>query len=135
MCKCWASLVVQLVRICLQCRRPWFNSWVRKIPGEGIGYRFLYSWASLVFQMVKNHLQCGRPGFDPWVGKIPWRKAWQPTPVFLPGESSWTEEPGRLQSTGSQRIKNQTQLRKEAQQAKCVYVNSKLLIYPSPSPL
>ena len=23
---------------------------------------------------------------DPWVGKIPWRKAWQPTPVFLPGE-------------------------------------------------
>ena len=28
-----------------------------------------------------------RRGFDPWVGKIPWRKAWQPTPVFLPGES------------------------------------------------
>ena len=28
-----------------------------------------------------------RPGFDPWVGKIPWRRAWQPTPVFLPGES------------------------------------------------
>ena len=26
-------------------------------------------------------------GFNPWVGKIPWRKAWQPTPVFLPGES------------------------------------------------
>ena len=23
-------------------------------------------------------------GFDPWVGKIPWRKAWQPTPAFLP---------------------------------------------------
>ena len=23
----------------------------------------------------------------PWVGKIPWRRAWQPTPVFLPGES------------------------------------------------
>ena len=23
----------------------------------------------------------------PWVGKIPWRKKWQPTPVFLPGES------------------------------------------------
>ena len=28
-----------------------------------------------------------RPGFDPWVGKIPWRRKWQPTPVFLPGES------------------------------------------------
>ena len=25
--------------------------------------------------------------FDPWVGKIPWRRKWQPTPVFLPGES------------------------------------------------
>ena len=28
-----------------------------------------------------------RHGFDPWVGKIPWRRAWQPTPAFLPGES------------------------------------------------
>ena len=26
-------------------------------------------------------------GFNSWVGKMPWRKAWQPTPVFLPGES------------------------------------------------
>ena len=25
--------------------------------------------------------------FDPWIGKIPWRRKWQPTPVFLPGES------------------------------------------------
>ena len=31
-------------------------------------------------------LQCRRPGFDPWIGKIPWRKEWQPTPVFSPGE-------------------------------------------------
>ena len=29
--------------------------------------------------MVKNQ-------FDPWFGKIPWRREWQPTPVFLPGE-------------------------------------------------
>ena len=28
-----------------------------------------------------------RRGFHPWVGKIPWRRAWQPTAVFLPGES------------------------------------------------
>ena len=28
-----------------------------------------------------------RHNFDPWVGKIPWRRAWKPTPVFLPGES------------------------------------------------
>ena len=30
--------------------------------------------------------QCRRYGFDPWVRKIPWRREWQPTPVFLPGE-------------------------------------------------
>ena len=32
-------------------------------------------------------LRYRRRGFDPWVRKIPWRKAWQPSPVFLPGES------------------------------------------------
>ena len=25
--------------------------------------------------------------FDPWVRKIPWKRAWQPTPEFLPGKS------------------------------------------------
>ena len=30
---------------------------------------------------------CKRRGFHPWVGKIHWRRAWQPTPVFLPGKS------------------------------------------------
>ena len=44
-------------------------------------------WASLMAQMVKNLLQCRRPGFDHLVGKIPWRRKWQLTPVFLPGES------------------------------------------------
>ena len=28
-----------------------------------------------------------RHGFDPLVWKIPWKRAWQPTPLFLPGES------------------------------------------------
>ena len=34
--------------------------------------------------------QCRRPKrhrFDPWVRKLPWRRAWQLTPVFSPGES------------------------------------------------
>ena len=39
-----------------------------------------------------------RHGFYPWVGKIPLRRTWQPTSVFLPGESSWTEEPGGRQA-------------------------------------
>ena len=48
--------------------------------------------------------RCKRCRFDPWVGKIPWRRARQPTPVFLPGESPWTEEPVGLQSMGSLRV-------------------------------
>ena len=31
--------------------------------------------------------QCRRHRSNPWVRKIPWRRKWQPTPVFLPGES------------------------------------------------
>ena len=44
-------------------------------------------WASLVAQRLKHLPSMGRPGFDPWVGKIPWRRKWQPTPVFLTGDS------------------------------------------------
>ena len=49
--------------------------------------------------VVKNHLQCRRlrrPRFNPWVGKIPWRRAWQPTPVFLSGESHEQRSPTEL---------------------------------------
>ena len=31
--------------------------------------------------------RCKRHRFNPWFRKIPWRRAWQPTPVFLPIES------------------------------------------------
>ena len=63
-----------------------------------IGARFwgLNTWCTAllgVFQMalvVKNPSanaeNITRCGFDPWVRKIPWRRKWQPTPVFLPGE-------------------------------------------------
>ena len=45
------------------------------------------------------------PGFNPWVGKIPWRRKWQPTSVFLPGEShGLSEEPGGLQFMGLQEL-------------------------------
>ena len=55
--------------------------------------------ASLVTQ-CRICLPCGRSGFDPWVGKVPWRNPlqwvplqWQPTPVFLPGESHGQRSP------------------------------------------
>ena len=49
----------------------------------------------------RRHRRCW---LYPWVGKIPRRRAWQPTPVFLPGESPRTEELAGLQSVGSQRV-------------------------------
>ena len=45
-----------------------------------------------------------RDTFDAYVGKIPWRRACQYTPLFLSEESPWTEEPGKLQSMGLQRV-------------------------------
>ena len=56
-------------------------------PGEGIEYSLQYSWASLVAQMIKNPPAM----WETWVQSLgwedPWRRAWQPTPVFFPGES------------------------------------------------
>ena len=51
---------------------------------------------ALVAQMVKSLPAVWQTEFDPWVAKIPWRRKWQPTRVFLPGEFHWMEEPGRL---------------------------------------
>ena len=53
--------------------------------GEGIGYPLQYSWASLAAQLVKNLPAMQETWVQSLVGKIPWR-AWQLTPVFLPGE-------------------------------------------------
>ena len=43
-------------------------------------------WASLVAQRVKNPCNAGDLGSIPGLGKSLWRRKWQPTPVFLPGE-------------------------------------------------
>ena len=40
---------------------------------------------SLVAPAIKNLIQ--QTQFSSWVGKISWRRTWQPTPIFLPGES------------------------------------------------
>ena len=42
-------------------------------------------------------LQCRRPSFNPWVGEIPWRRAWQSTLVFLPGEPHGQRSYGQQQ--------------------------------------
>ena len=56
-----------------------------------------------VAQTVKNAHIVG----DDWVGKIPWRRAWQYTPVFLPGESHGQRSlVGYSQPGGSQRVRH-----------------------------
>ena len=47
----------------------------------------------------------GDLGLIPELGRS-WRRAWEPTPVFLQGESPWTEEPGMLQPMGLQRVRH-----------------------------
>ena len=64
-------MVDQLVRIHLQWRRPWFDSWVGKIRwrrGEGTGYPLPCSWASLVAQRVKNLTAMQ----ETWVWSLSW---------------------------------------------------------------
>ena len=55
---------------------------------------FVYCWAFAGFPGSSVIcLPCRRPPvvqecrFHPWFGKICWRRKWQPTPVFFPGES------------------------------------------------
>ena len=66
---------------------------------------YITNLAPVGIEFGTRHLELGFPGvasgkepacqcrrhkrhwFDPWVGKILWRRKWQPTPVFLPGES------------------------------------------------
>ena len=64
-------------------------------PAEGVDYPLQCSWASLMTQTVKNLPAMQRLGYNPWIEKIHWRRPWQPTLTFLPGESLWTEVPGR----------------------------------------
>ena len=49
-------------------------------------------------------LQCRRPGFDSWVGKIPLEKEMASHSSILDWRIPWTEEPGGLQSMGSQEL-------------------------------
>ena len=101
---------------CRRRKRHGFDPWVRKIPWRKAWQPtpvFLPCdpWtgsqeleASLVAQRVKICLHCRRPGFNPWVGKIPWRREVATHCKILAWRIPWTEEPGRLQSLGLQRV-------------------------------
>ena len=48
-----------------------------------------------------------------------WRKKWQPIPVFLSGESPWTEEPGGLQSKGHKELDTTERLNNNISESEC----------------
>ena len=62
----------------------------RTVKSQWLHTREFHTWLVLnpgppqVVLVVKNG---PANASDPWVRRIPWRRAWQPTPVFLPGES------------------------------------------------
>ena len=94
----WASLVAQLVNPPAMQETP-----VQFMSQEDLLEKWYTTHASilapLVVQMVKNPPAM----WDTWVWSLGWEDP-QLTPVFLPGESPWTKEPGGLQSIGSQRV-------------------------------
>ena len=75
-------------------------------PGEGIGYPLQHSWAFLVAQMVKN-----LPAMlETWVQSLGWEDAleegMETHSSILAWRIPWTEEPGGLQTMGSQRVRH-----------------------------
>ena len=68
-------------------------------PGGGTGYPFQYSWAFLVAQMVKNLPTMQ----ETWVRSLGWEDPLEEgVATHLSILAPWTEEPGGLQSMGSQ---------------------------------
>ena len=83
------------------CRKPWFDSWVGKIPWRRdrlpTSVFMGFPGVSDIKESTCNVEDPGSSlGWDALEEGTPWRRAWQPTPVFLSEESPWTEEPGRL---------------------------------------
>ena len=50
--------------------------------------------------------QCQRVGLNPWIRKIPWRRKWQLTPVFLPGEFHGQRSPAGYSPWGLKRVRH-----------------------------
>ena len=67
-----------------------------------MAYSSSYLWTSLVALTVKNLPQCRRLRLDPWVRKILSSIHFS----ILAWRIPWTEEPGRLQFMGSQRVRH-----------------------------
>ena len=79
--------ILYIMKLCFSLR-PKAMFYFISVPQSYLYYNIHYVGfrTSPVIQMVKKLHAIRRPGFDPQIGKIPWRRKWQFTPVFLPGE-------------------------------------------------
>ena len=71
--------------------------------------------------MIKKTYAMQETRFDPWVGKIPWRRAWQPTPVFLPEESHRQRSLVGYRPQGRKELNTTEQLSTHTQKLKIWY--------------
>ena len=67
------------------------EAWRAAVRGVRKSWTQLTDWTELVStpggsDSKESACNAGRPKFNRWVGKISWRRKWQPTPIFLPGE-------------------------------------------------
>ena len=74
-------------------------------------YRYIYMYVGFPGSTSGKEpaSQCRRHKrhrFDSWVGKMPWRRAQQPTSVFLPGESHGQRSLEGYRPQGPQRVGN-----------------------------
>ena len=68
-----------------------FYTWNFLIECICILYTYIYTHMAFQGRASGKEPACQfrrlkRNALNPWVGNIPWRRAWQPTPIFLPGE-------------------------------------------------
>ena len=95
--KFWRQRRVTLVQPCECTQRCWdaYLNCIDKTVKHSLCFTYLPTVKKeLGFQggacgkepacQCRRHKRCG---FHPWVGKISWRRAWQPTSVFLPRKS------------------------------------------------
>ena len=89
----------------LKLHMNFINLKMRKLAQKGyVLPQFIFNLSELPWRYSNKEsaYHCRRFRFDPWVWKIPWRRKWHSS--ILAWEIPWTEEPGGLQSMGSQRV-------------------------------
>ena len=94
-------------------RVPWTEEpgWLQFMVSQRVGYNWAHAfWEYTIYCLLPHRawrliLTLTLASMDPHSCFAEGRRAWQPTPVFWPGESPGIEPPGRLQSMGLQRVK------------------------------